>query len=271
MAKGRKKRRFSVTEMIILLVAGAVFLVSAWQIGKWLYAGYVSGQVTEELAAEAVTIGTTEDPKEPVKQEVQEAEDVEAPEESDSTERIPISADFEALQKINPDIVAWIYSPGTRISYPVVQGNDNSYYLHRLVDGRKNTCGTLFVDCHNAESFTDGNTIIYGHHMKNGSMFASLEKYKEQSYYEEHPVMYLLTPEKSYRLVVFAGFVTAADSSVYTLQFPDEDRKSWVEKAIAQSDFQSDVQVDEDEAIVTLSTCDYTYSNARYVVLGVLR
>ncbi len=266
----KEKKRFSLWEKLILLIAVAVFLVSAGQIAKWLYTGYESAQVTENLAKEAVVVQKTEDSSsglQPSQNDAAEGTDTG----QKNAQEIPVTADFAALQKSNPDIVAWIYSPGTKINYPVVQGTDNDYYLHRLVNGQKNAGGTLFMDCNNEKTFTDDNTIIYGHHMKNGSMFAGLEKYKEQSYYDAHPVLYLLTPEKSYRLVVFAGFVTASDSPVYTLQFPDEDRQSWIEKALKQSDFQTDVRVAADEPVVTLSTCDYTYEDARYVVLGILR
>ena len=107
--------------------------------------------------------------------------------------------------------------------------------------------------------------------MKNGSMFASLEKYKKQEYYEAHPVLYLLTKERAYRLVVFAGFVTASDSEVYARQFGDAGQQDWIDRAKQQSDFQTNVQVGDDEPVVTLSTCDYTYEDARYVLLGVLR
>lgn len=266
MTKGKK--RFSLWEKLILLIAGAVFWFSAGQIVKWLYVGYQSAQVTENLATEAVVIQKASENGSV--QQTPQNDTAENPD-TESEANIPVTADFAALQKINPDIVAWIYSPGTKINYPIVQGKDNDYYLHRLVNGQKNAGGTLFMDCNNGATFTDDNTIIYGHHMKNGSMFAGLEKYKEQSYYDAHPVLYLLTPEKSYRLIVFAGFVTASDSPVYTLQFQDADRESWVEKALKQSDFQTDVQVAADEPVVTLSTCDYTYEDARYVVLGVLR
>ena len=179
--------------------------------------------------------------------------------------------DFTQLLSVNSDIVGWLRIRALDISYPVVQGKDNDYYLHRTFEKTDNFAGCLFVNSYNMGDFTDQNTIIYGHNMKNGSMFASLEKYKKQAYYEEHPVLYLLTPEKAYRLVVFAGFVTASDSDVYTLQFGDAGRQDWIDRAKRQSDFQTDVQVREDEPVVTLSTCDYTYEDARYVVLGVLR
>ena len=264
-----KKRKFSIIEWLVLLIAGSVFVISAWQLGKWWYAGQVSDRVTKNLVAEAVEIRQDAEKNVPdlgIQSEIPEtAGDI------GEGEALPISVDFAALQKINPDIVAWLYSPDTVINYPIVQGKDNAYYLHRLVDGRKNANGTLFMDCANSGQFTGENTIIYGHHMKNGSMFASLEKYKKQAYYEAHPVLYLLTPEKAYRLVLFAGFVTASDSDVYTLQFGDTGQQEWIDRAKQQSDLQTDVQVGDDEPVVTLSTCDYTYEDARYVVLGVLR
>lgn len=264
-----KKRKFSMIEWLVLLIAGSVFVLSAWQLGKWWYAGQVSDRVTEKLVAEAVEI--RQDAEKNASDPGIQSESPETAGDIAAGEALPIIVDFEALQKINPDIVAWIYSPDTVINYPIVQGTDNAYYLHRLVNGQKNANGTLFMDCANSGKLAGENTIIYGHHMKNGSMFASLEKYKKQAYYEEHPVLYLLTPEKSYRLIVFAGFVTASDSDVYTLQFGDAGRQDWIDRAKRQSDFQTDVQVGEDEPVVTLSTCDYTYEDARYVVLGVLR
>lgn len=264
-----KKRRFSMAERFLLLIAGAVFFVSAWKLGTWWYAGMESGKVTEDLVKEAVVIQSEPETSASEKNLPESTENTTTA--GDTAAEIPISVDFAALQKANPDIVAWIYSLDTVINYPIVKGTDNVYYLHRLVNGQKNANGTLFMDCQNTGTFGDENTIIYGHHMKNGSMFASLEKYKKQAYYEEHPVMYLLTPEKAYRLVIFAGFVTAADADVYTLQFGEGDRQQWLETAMQRSDFQTDVQIEEGEPLVTLSTCDYTYNDARYVVLGVLR
>lgn len=264
-----KKRKFSMIEWLVLLVAGSVFVISAWQLGKWWYAGQVSGRVTKDLVAEAVEIRRDEEKTVPDLNDQSETQETAG--NGVDGEEMPITVDFGILQKINPDIVAWIYSPDTVINYPIVQGADNVYYLHRLVNGQKNANGTLFMDCANSGQFTGENTIIYGHHMKNGSMFASLEKYKKQAYYDEHPILYFLTPEKTYRLVVFAGFVTASDSDVYTLQFGDAGQHDWIDRGKQRSDFQTDVQVGDEEPVVTLSTCDYTYEDARYVVLGVLR
>ena len=87
-----------------------------------------------------------------------------------------LQVDFEGLKAQNPDVVAWIQIPALDISYPVVQGKDNSYYLHHMFDGKENKNGSIFIDYHNQPEFTDSNTIVYGHNMKNGSMFGTLDR-----------------------------------------------------------------------------------------------
>ena len=133
--------------------------------------------------------------------------------------------------------------------------------------------GTVFVDARNGKDFSDQNTILYGHHMKNGSMFASLVNYKEQTYYNVHPDMLLFTPAAVYRLELFAGYVTDgyATNEVYQTSFATEaDFRSLIENAREASDFTCDVKVTAEDRIVTLSTCTYEYDEARYVVLGKL-
>jgi len=181
--------------------------------------------------------------------------------------------DFKGLAAVNPDIAGWLESPGTVIRYPVVRGADNSYYLTHLFNKTKNRCGTLFIDCANAEGFSDENTIIYGHHMKNGAMFASLVNYQEQAYYDAHPVLSLSAPGGNYRVELFAAYITPgrADNAVYTRNFADAAAFSrFLAEAKAQSDFASDVSVTPEDHILTLSTCTYEYDEARYVVLGKL-
>lgn len=182
-----------------------------------------------------------------------------------------ISVDFVALKETCDDIVGWIYCPDTRINYPIVQSNDNDYYLHRLINGEYNAGGTLFMDCRNSSDFSDWNSIIYGHNMKNGSMFSVLPKYIDQEFYEEHPVWYLLTPECSYVVEFVGGYVTAADSAAYAFPKNAEGKKQLADVAARSSSFRSGVAVGEEEKLVTFSTCVYDFENARYVLIGVLR
>ena len=123
-----------------------------------------------------------------------------------------------------------------------------------------------------ASDFSSYNNIVYGHHMNDGSMFASLDGYRKTAgYYEEHPVMYLNTPTQNYRVDVFAGYLTDADSSTYTIVFPDEGSfLTYCRDMKAQSDFASDVVIEPGDRIITLSTCAYDWYDARYVVQGKL-
>ena len=112
-----------------------------------------------------------------------------------------------------PDVKAWLELPGTVIQYPVGPGRDNSYYLKHLYDGTAKKVGCLFIDYENAEDFSDNNTIIYGHNMRDGSMFSTLVEYKAQAYYDEHPEMYLVTPEGGYVVGCFSAFVASPEES----------------------------------------------------------
>lgn len=184
----------------------------------------------------------------------------------------PIRVDFDVLLSENPDVVAWLYVPDTPIHYPVVQAEDNAYYLHRLLDGSNNSAGTLFLDCRNAPDFSDWNSVIYGHNMLDDSMFGSLPDYETQAYFEAHPVLYLLTPEQDYAVELIAGFTTAPDASLYrSLCSPAEEREKLLAQWMESSDFSSDIRPTAEDRLVTLSTCTYTFRNARYVVIGVLR
>lgn len=181
--------------------------------------------------------------------------------------RPSVDVDFDALQAINPQIVAWICSDSGDINYPIVRGTDNEYYLNRLVDGTVNRNGSIFMDFRNQPDFADRNTFIYGHNMLDGTMFASLSRYSEAGYYEQHPELLLVTPERSYSLQVFAGCVVPGNSDIYQLAFHDEeDFSAYLDKVLSMSEFTASAAVTQEDRIVTLSTCAYRYEDARYVL-----
>ena len=185
-------------------------------------------------------------------------------------DKLPIDVDFKVLKNENEDIVAWLYSEGTDINYPVVQANDNDYYLRRLVDGTYNQAGTIFMDYKNNSNFDDYKTILYGHNMKNGTMFGTLTNYKNQEYYNEHKEMYLFTENKNFKVELVAGYITSSESDIYTVTKKNTNEKL-LQSAISNSTFKSEVEVTKQDKILVLSTCDYDFKNARYVLLGVLR
>jgi len=183
----------------------------------------------------------------------------------------PLTVDFAGLREINGDIVGWIYCEGTSINYPVLQGKDNDQYLRHSYDGSYNMAGSIFVEELNRGDFQDSNTIIYGHHMKNGSMFAALSEWEEQAFYEEHPVMWLLTPDRDYRIDLFSAYTTSAYSRTYTVfQGPGEDLDRYLAGCAEQSGFQARVDLDGRARYVVLSTCAYVFDNARNVLHGKL-
>lgn len=176
-----------------------------------------------------------------------------------------INVDFTKLCAKYPDTVGYIYGANTGISYPIVKGTNNDFYLNHDYDGKSNNNGSIFMEYLCNGDFSSGNSIIYGHHMKSGLMFAHLENYKSQSYYDAHPYFYIYTPSQNYRLDLFAGCVVAGDADIYSLD-PSADT---ISALVAKSTFKSKIGTPTGN-IVTLSTCDYTYSDARYVVLGQL-
>lgn len=118
---------------------------------------------------------------------------------------------------------------------------------------------------------TDDNTLIYGHHMDSGKMFASLVKYKDQEFYEAHPVIYFLTEDEVYQVELFAGYTTTADADAYKISISTREEKiEWLKEMFHSSDFFADVTVSALDHIVTFSTCAYDFHNARYVLHGKL-
>lgn len=176
--------------------------------------------------------------------------------------------DFKELKKMNADVIGWLYLDGTIINYPVVQGKDNDKYLHTLFDGSSGGAGTLFADCYTKKPFKQFNTIIYGHHMKDHSMFWLLDKFTEKEYAEEHPRFELITPEGKYHLEVWACVNMASDSKLYTPNV--EDKQAYIDMLRDNAYYTTDVKVKTSDRLVLLSTCSYEYVNARHVVVGKL-
>ncbi len=183
--------------------------------------------------------------------------------------------DFDALREAGPDIIGWLNLPDTEINYPVTQTVDNEYFLDHLCDGTYSEVGSLFVDYENQADFSDWNTIIYGHNMRDGSMFALLNEYDSQAFYEGHPKMYLVTPERGYEVEIFAAFAadpseSGSDASPWRLEWKDDgDYTTWITSMKERSLIETDVTVTGSDQVLTLSTC--TPGGAeRFLVMGTM-
>lgn len=240
---------------ILLIICLAIFILSAYNIYKYIKEEKTSKKYNNELIEKAISKVSDNNKT--------------ADEESKKSEyELPINIDFDILQQENEDIVGWIYLKDSPINYPVVQSNDNNYYLHRLINGEYNTAGSIFMDYRNKSNLEDNNTIIYGHNMKNNTMFGSLQEYESQEYYNNHKIIYYFTPEKNYIIELFAGCTVSVESDIYNLSDIDEAK---IADIINKSDFMSEIDIEKNDKIITLSTCAYDYSGARYVVMGVLK
>ena len=248
MSRNKKKRTAGdVIRTLILILALGVFLFSATKLVQ-IFLEYKQGTDEYDRMREFVTekVNTQEEEKETQVQgeEVQE-EKPKAPQ-----------VDWTGLQTINQDIIAWIQIEGTEISYPVVKGTDNSYYLKHTFEGKSNSAGAIFVDSTNRSDFEDYNTIIYGHNMKNGSMFGTLRKHFKDEASIPGKYIWICTPQKNYRYEIFSSHVVDAAGEVYTL-FPEagEPFAEYLEHMVQQSMVDYKVPVTKDDKIITLSTC----------------
>lgn len=183
----------------------------------------------------------------------------------------PIEVDFHALQDINSDVVGWLYVEAIpEISYPVVQGKDNDYYLHRTYKKEDVFAGSIFIDYENSPDFSDQNTIVYGHNMKDQSMFGRLKQFKLQETLDKSPYFWILTPEGNYKYEIFSEYVAAVDGDTYTLiKGPGQGTIDYANKMRGLSLYQTYTKdFQKTDNIVTLSTCTGDTST-RFVVQGV--
>lgn len=190
-----------------------------------------------------------------------------APVEDDPNMQTMAAMDLEALREVNPDVVGWIWIPDTEINYPVMQGQDNEFYLNHTWEGKKNAAGSIFLEHRNSADFTDYNTIVYGHNMNNGSMFAAVRSYASQWYYQRHPYVYIAMDSGVYRYEVFSSYKASVESSAYGLSFhQDQTKVNFLTEAIKKSQFDVGIRPEITDRILTLSTCSGGGYTHRWVV-----
>lgn len=259
-----RKIFFSLLVLALVAIAG----VSAWQIYVPLQEDAESVRAYDDLTA-YVRLPEISLPSEPPEENRPGTSASEEPEEQPGP--VLPQVDFDALRAINPDVVGWLVIDGTSINYPVVQGTDNQYYLRHLFTGEYNVSGCIFLDSRNAGDFSDQHSILYGHHMGNGTMFNGLMDYKEQAFYDAHPTALLLTPAANYEIKFFSGYVANVRADAWQVEFGSEGKfTDWLQAVEAKSVFQNDMEPSLEDRVLTLSTCSYEFENARFVLHGVL-
>ena len=180
--------------------------------------------------------------------------------------------DFSALRQVNEDVLGWILIPNTKISYPLLQGEDNEFYLKHNWNKVRNSTGSIYLECQNSSDLSDFNTILYGHRMSDRSMFGLLKKYKEPEYWNDHSVVYLTDTSGCRTYEVFAAFEVGVTQQTYRLgEFDEEAKQAFIDFSLEQSVIDTGVVPTVYDRILTLSTCTGNGHETRWVVQAVLR
>lgn len=267
--------------ILILCVIGAIIAVVSLVVG-----GMNRRRAEEEMAllAEQVNAQTTE-PEETSRtaSEVEEEPEltleeriVQLEEELDIT--IPRKElDFDQLhEETNEDIYAWIYIPDTVIDYPVVQHpTDNAYYLNHNLNGSQGLPGTIYSEDYNSRDFTDVNTVLYGHNMKAGTMFAQLHNYEDRAFFDEQPYVFIYTEDDVYIYEIFAAHESGSEHILLNYSFDNKVMfqgylDDIINKRSMNCNIREESEVDSDSHILTLSTCVSNRQSSRYLVQCVL-
>ncbi|MBQ7086884.1 MAG: class B sortase [Clostridia bacterium] len=236
-----------VIRYIFILVCIGIMAYSAWNIWSINDEYEEVDAVYEDLAEKFIVIEEAND-TDPGK--------VNADEPTTAAPEVKIS--FEELVAMYPDVIGWLYCEGTPINYPVVQAKDNDYYLRRMINGKYNVGGTIFVDYRNSDDFSDPVTLIYGHNMKNGSMFGAIPKYAKKDFLQAHKIMTLKTPDKNYEIEIIGGVKTDAYDPIYSMD-------------VGNLAKQLKYAPEKGEKIIVFSTCLYDTEDSRYLLAGTLR
>lgn len=254
------KKRLKVTGGILLVAAVVCVAVGIFQ--------FVQGKKAQERYEELR----------------QEVKNTQSEEESEPTEEVPVTEekpkpeipiDFAALQQVNPDVYAWITIPGTAIDYPVLQHpEDNSYYLNHTIDNQESPEGAIYTENYNSKDFLDANTVIYGHDMKDGSMFQNLLLYQDRSFFDTNRTVWIYTPDAIRQYEIFAAYVYDNRHLLQSFDFSDERVfASYLERIFSMRSMEAyidtSMEVGAENRIITLSTCCGD-KNYRYLVQAVL-
>lgn len=268
------KKEFTMKQKIIAILAGiaglAAVLLIVVGVSKFIFRQTDETQASQSSDAELQQ--TEPATVEKVTDASQDSETV--TESAEPEEEIPI--DFEELWETNPDVYAWIVIPGTDINYPILQHpTDDSYYLNHNLDGSTGRPACIYTESLNSKDFTDNNTVIYGHNMRNGTMFAQLHKFEDKDFFDEHREIIIYLPDKVLHYKIFAVHNYDDRHLLYSFDFSDKAvYKDYLESIFSIDDknanIDTEMTVTENDKIITLATCVYKQPSLRFHVQAVL-
>lgn len=271
MIKEERRRRQQIEKIrtVIRFALIIVIVVCVAAISIYLIQEKNAAEVYEDMQSESVSIPT----------EIQETEDAKTTENKRIWPDIP-EVDFDTLWETNIDICAWIYVPGTQVNYPVLRNTQtadlyDSYYLQHTVDKSEGLPGAIYMEPCNMPDFTDKNTVLYGHHMKNGSMFTSLDAYLDALFMEENPYVYIVTPQKNVVYQVFGAVIYDDTHIMRNYDFTDDESYQTYLDSLVSNGNEKDVlpegmKATTQDRVITLSTCVKNHDDKRLLVVAVL-
>lgn len=183
----------------------------------------------------------------------------------------PLSVNFDALKAVSEDAVLWLDIPGTQVSYPVAQAEDNDYYLRRKLNGENSFAGTVFMDYRNDPAVSDDNTIFYGHNMRNSSMFGMLKQYGKEEFFLAHPEIDLYLPDRILRCTVISSHQEEAQEENFPTNFKSgEEKTAYINRMKSRAWYDTGITADETDRLITLVTCTGNGYSHRFVVQAVV-
>lgn len=236
--KSKKTISLNLFSMMLLLVFLGIFIYSLITIISWLKSNYGLTKIEEDLLSKVVNINNADNPENDIKQN-------------------SVTIDFNELESINSDVKAWIRIENTDINYPVLQTKDNEFYLKHDIYKKYSSCGSIFLNYHNASDFSDDNTTIYGHNLKNQKMFADLSKiYKGELGNKIDIEIYTKEQHKKYEIMT--AYMEDPNSETATKKFSKKDKAIYVNSNIKKSNVKFEYSYNEEKKLLTLATCDST-------------
>lgn len=272
--------------------AALIFALICLLIAAWKYWEERSAGSGYEKLKDAVTVSSSESEEPEMTatetagtEMISETEEIESEtelgtesESESETEKEPVEIpiDFASLQRMNADIYAWIQVDGTVIDYPVVQHEeDNFYYLDHTAEGTYGYEGAIYTEDYNTKDFEDPHTVLYGHNMKNGSMFAGLHEFSDRSFFNEHKDITVYLPDEIRHYKIFAAYLYDSRHLLQSFDFSSEFVfEKYIDYVFSIRDmnafFDQSVEIERDSRIITLSTCYKGMDEKRFLVQAVL-
>lgn len=238
--KPQIKKKKSYLKLIVFFIFLAIFIFSAINLIRWGIYNKKSANLIEDIIEESFSETDLEDNNEEISKN-------------------PVN--FDSLKNINSDVVAWIKIDDTSVNYPIVQTTDNEYYLHKDINKNYSTCGWIFMDFKNSENFIDKNTVLYGHNIKSGLMFADLTKILNNKLGDEVTIE-IYTPTEKLDYIVFSSYMEEPEDYAIKSNIVDEQaQEKYIKDMLQRSSIKYNVVPDKSDKLLTLSTCDSTGKN----------